>query len=74
MSVAGFLDYTFRRIFGLRVMPQARYEQLTALEKEQEAKLLPPLSNDRLLQLAATRRPPQSWYDETASPFEPANR
>jgi hypothetical protein len=29
------------------------------------------LSNEELLQLAAKRRPPQSWYDEGVNPFEP---
>jgi hypothetical protein len=77
MSVAGFLDHVLRRIFGLRVVPQARYDQLTALEAgQQDASLAatPPLSNDRLLELAAARRPPQSWYDEKINPFEPSSR
>ena len=28
-------------------------------------------SYDRLLKLAAKSKPPQRWYDEAASPFEP---
>ena len=31
----------------------------------------PPLTNEQLLRLAAKNRPPQSWYDEDANPFEP---
>jgi hypothetical protein len=31
-----------------------------------------PLSNARLLKLAAKSRPPQSWYDETIDPTKPA--
>ena len=34
-------------------------------------KSVAPLSNARLLELAQTRKPPQSWYDETIDPFEP---
>lgn len=31
----------------------------------------PPLSTEELLKLAATNRPPQSWFDEGVNPFEP---
>ena len=30
------------------------------------------LSNAQLLKLAAKRRPPQSWYDQTIDPTKPA--
>jgi hypothetical protein len=29
-------------------------------------------SRTKLRRLAKTRRPPQSWYDETINPFKPA--
>jgi hypothetical protein len=31
-----------------------------------------PISNARLLKLAAKRRPPQSWYDDQTDPTKPA--
>ena len=33
-----------------------------------------PMSNDRLLKLAAKNQPPQSWYEERVDPTKPAHR
>ena len=40
-------------------------------KKAKKPRVTPPLSNQQLLALAKKRRPPQTWYDERANPFQP---
>lgn len=73
---AGFFGYFFKRVLSRR--PARRN---THVAREPLPTSVPPaapdampLPNSRLRALAAKRRPPQSWYEETVNPFEPAER
>ena len=53
----------------MRLIGSALYflRRLLGASKAEAAPPAKPLSNDQLLAMAASRRPPQSWYDEPSA-------
>jgi hypothetical protein len=72
---AGFITYWFDRVGRLIRRRPAAPSPLPAPSPPADSAADPkPMSKSRLRALAAHSRPPQSWYEETANPFEPGKR